>query len=198
MPVIFSEEQRGQIKARIKQKALELFKSKSVRKTTVAELAESVGIAKGTFYNFYASKGQLAAEIIEDFNAVSENELRSMLDSKGRIRLDELYEVYKNAFRPEAAFSYHFSPDDVRWLMDTEETKKFFDPEQSKEIARLVLGYVDGIRQDIDYGYIVNFAKMINLSIENRNAFCEDAFEKNLASIFGVMLSYLRGDSDVH
>ena len=121
-----------------------------------------------------------------------------MLDGKGRIRLDELYEVYRNAFRPEAAFSYHFSPDDIRWLMDTEETKKFFDPEQSKEIARLVLSYVDGIRQDIDYGYIVNFAKMINLSIENRNAFCEDAFEKNLASIFDVMLNYLRGDGDVH
>ena len=198
MPVIFTEEQRGQIKSQIKQKALELFKSKSVRKTTVAELAESVGIAKGTFYNFYASKGALAAEIIEDFNKVSQKELRALLEEKGKIPLDEMYELYRNAFRPEAAFSYHFSPDDICWLMDTEETKKFFDPEQSKEIARLVLGYVDGIREDIDYGYIVNFAKMINLSIENRKAFCEDAFEKNLASIFDVMVNYLRGDGDVH
>ena len=198
MPVIFTEEQRERIKAQIKQKALELFESKSLRKTTVAELAESVGIAKGTFYNFYPSKGALAAEIIEDYNAVSERELRAMLEKKGRIKLDDLYGFYKNAFRPEAAFSYHFSPDDIRWMMDTEETKRFFDPDQSKELAMLILSYVDGIRQDVDYGYIVNFAKMINMSIENRAAFCADAFEKNLASIFEVMLAYLRGDSDVH
>ena len=198
MPVIFTEEQRERIKAQIKQKALELFESKSLRKTTVAELAESVGIAKGTFYNFYPSKGALVAEIIEDYNAVSERELRAMLEKKGRIKLDDLYGFYKNAFRPEAAFSYHFSPDDIRWMMDTEETKRFFDPDQSKELAMLILSYVDGIRQDVDYGYIVNFAKMINMSIENRAAFCADAFEKNLASIFEVMLAYLRGDSDVH
>ena len=198
MPVIFTEEQREQIKTQIKQRALELFKSKSVRKTTVAELAESVGIAKGSFYNFYASKGQLVAEIIEDYNVVSEKELRAMLEKMGRIKLDDFYEFYKNAFRPETAFSYHFSSDDIRWMMDTEETKRFFAPEQSKELAKLVLGYVEGIRQDIDYGYIVNFAKMINMSIENRFSFCADAFDKNLASIFEVMLAYLKGDNDVH
>ena len=52
MPVIFSEEQREQIRQQIKEHAKELFSQKSVRKTGVAELAKCVGIAKGTFYHF--------------------------------------------------------------------------------------------------------------------------------------------------
>ena len=55
MPVIFTEEQREEIKQQIRENAIKCFEKKGVRKTTVAELADSVGIAKGTFYNFYQS-----------------------------------------------------------------------------------------------------------------------------------------------
>ena len=95
MPVIFSEEQREQIRRQIKEQAKELFSQKSVRKTSVSELAESVGIAKGTFYHFYASKGALVAEIIDDYNAVSEKALWQMLEKKGKIPLEEFADFLK-------------------------------------------------------------------------------------------------------
>ena len=81
MPVIFSEKKRREISGQIKQSALRLFETKGIRKTTVAELAESVGIAKGTFYNFYSTKGQLVAEIMDDFDATAERELRKKLEA---------------------------------------------------------------------------------------------------------------------
>lgn len=46
MPVIFSEKKRLEISRQIKEAALSLFETKGIRKTTVAELSESVGIAK--------------------------------------------------------------------------------------------------------------------------------------------------------
>ena len=194
MPIIFSEEQREQIRQQIQAKAKELFSQKSVRKTSVAELAESVGIAKGTFYHFYPSKGALVAEIIDDYNAVSEKALRQMLDTKGRIPLEEFAVFYKNTFRSELAFSYHFSPDDIKWMMETEETRRFFNAEDAIGLTQLILRYVDGIRPDIDYGYIVNFAKLINLAIESRATFCAEAFDRNLDAIFRMMLVYLKGE----
>lgn len=194
MPVIFSEEQREQIRRQIKEQAKELFSQKSVRKTSVSELAESVGIAKGTFYHFYASKGALVAEIIDDYNAVSVEALWQMLEKKGKIPLEEFADFYKSAFRPESSFAYHFSPDDIKWMTETEETKHFFNAEDSIRLAQLILSYADGIRPDVDYAYIVNFAKLINLAIENRAAFCAEAFDKNLDAIFGMMLAYLKGE----
>ena len=101
MPVIFSEKKRHEISRQIKEAALRLFKTKGIRKTTVAELAESVGIAKGTFYNFYATKGQLVAEIMDDFDAASERELRNKIGGRDKIPIAEFYKYYVELFRPD-------------------------------------------------------------------------------------------------
>lgn len=196
MPVIFSEKKRREISDQIKEAALRLFETKGIRKTTVAELAESVGIAKGTFYNFYATKGQLVAEIMDDFNDAAEQELRKKLEGRPKIPVTEFYNYYTELFRPNTAFSFHFGADDIMLMQEMEETKKFFSAEYAVKNAKLVMGFLDGIREDIDYGYIANFAKLVNLAIENRSAFCEDAFERNLQAIFGLMLQYLCGNED--
>lgn len=192
MPVIFTEEQRDELRKRIKENALKRFKEKGVRKTTVAELAQSVGIAKGTFYNFYKSKGELTADILADFDKASEAQLREQLEKNGRIHIDRLFEVYRNVFSPETAFSFHFTPDDIAWMQETEETKHYFEPEYGIKTAKLLFEHVDGIRSDIDLEYIVNFAKLINLMIENRTSFCEGAFDKNISAVMQMMLSHLK------
>lgn len=196
MPVIFSEEKRREISAQIKEAALRLFEAKGIRKTTVAELAESVGIAKGTFYNFYATKGELVAAIMDDFDAASERELRKKFDGRDKIPVTEFYKYYTELFRPDTAFSFHFSADDITLMQEMEETRKYFSQEHAVKNAKLVLGYVAGIRSDVDYAYIANFAKLVNLAIENRNAFCQEAFGRNLRAIFDLMLDYLCTNED--
>lgn len=170
------------VSRQIKEAALRLFKTKGIRKTTVAELAESVGIAKGTFYNFYATKGQLVAEIMEDFDAASERELRNKIGGRDKIPIAEFYKCYVELFRPDTAFSFHFTPDDITAMQEMEEPRRFFSQEHAVKATKLVLEYVDGVREDVDYAYIANFAKLVNLAIENRGAFCQEAFEKNLRS----------------
>lgn len=192
MPIIFSEKQREEIKQKLKGSALNSFENKGVRKTTVAELAKTVGIAKGTFYNFYESKGALIADILADFDEISIRELCKYLEKQERIPIDKMFEIYQNAFRPESAFSFHFTPDDIEWLKETAETKHYFSPEYGIKTAKLILAYVDGIRSDVDYAYVVNIAKLINLMIENRESMCESAFDQNLHSLMELMLTYLR------
>lgn len=196
VPVIFSENKRREISSQIKEAALRLFETKGIRKTTVAELAESVGIAKGTFYNFYATKGQLVAEIMDDFDAASEQELRKKFGDRDKIPITEFFNYYVDLFSPNTAFSFHFSPDDITLMQEMEETRKFFSPEYAIKNTKLVLDYIDGIRENVDYAYIANFAKLINLAIENRNAFCHEAFEQNLRAIFDLMLKYLCTNAD--
>lgn len=192
MPVIFTEEQREDLRKKIKENALKCFEEKGVLKTTIAELAHSVGIAKGTFYNFYKSKGELTADILSDFDKASDAQLREQLEKNGRIHIDRLFEVYRDVFRPETAFSFHFTPDDIAWMQDTRETMHYFTPEYGIKTAKLLLDHVDGIRSDIDYEYIVNFAKLINLMIENRASFCKGAFDKNIAAVMQMMLGHLK------
>lgn len=68
MPKIYSEEEKKQIIAKLKEEANRLLQEKGVKKTTVDELVKRVGIPKGTFYLFYPSKEMLLFDVSQDFH----------------------------------------------------------------------------------------------------------------------------------
>ena len=68
MPKIYSDEEKKNIIAKLKNEANKLMQEKGVKKTTVDELVKRVGIPKGTFYLFYPSKEMLLFEVSQDFH----------------------------------------------------------------------------------------------------------------------------------
>ncbi|MBC7221122.1 TetR/AcrR family transcriptional regulator [Candidatus Bipolaricaulota bacterium] len=64
MPRALTQAEREAIRARLLRAGRELFARYGLRKTTVEELAHAAGIAKGTFYLFFASKEALYAELL--------------------------------------------------------------------------------------------------------------------------------------
>jgi AcrR family transcriptional regulator len=66
MPKAFSEHEKQTIRAQMRDKGKKLFEKQGIKKTSVDELAQAVGISKGAFYLFYASKEELFLEILEE------------------------------------------------------------------------------------------------------------------------------------
>ncbi|HUE98456.1 MAG TPA: TetR/AcrR family transcriptional regulator [Anaerolineales bacterium] len=69
MPKAFSEHEKETIRAQMREKAKKLFEKQGLKKTSVDELAQAVGISKGAFYLFYESKEELFLEILEGLEA---------------------------------------------------------------------------------------------------------------------------------
>lgn len=80
------EKQRILIKQEILDKAIELFETKGYEETSVTEITNGVGIAKGTFYNYFDSKKDIlfiwalsvlqkldVAKALSSSNSVKEN-----------------------------------------------------------------------------------------------------------------------------
>jgi AcrR family transcriptional regulator len=65
MPKAFTELEKETIRAQLRAKSTKLFEKHGVRKTSVDEITEAVGISKGAFYLFYESKEELLLEILE-------------------------------------------------------------------------------------------------------------------------------------
>ncbi|MCF7804010.1 MAG: TetR/AcrR family transcriptional regulator [Candidatus Marinimicrobia bacterium] len=63
MPKSFSSEEKTEIKNALLQTGEDLFSTFGLKKTTVEDLTEAVGIAKGSFYSFFESKEVLYFEI---------------------------------------------------------------------------------------------------------------------------------------
>jgi AcrR family transcriptional regulator len=65
MPKAFSEHEQEILRAQMREKGKRLFEKQGLKKTSVDELAQAVGISKGAFYLFYPSKEELFMEILE-------------------------------------------------------------------------------------------------------------------------------------
>jgi AcrR family transcriptional regulator len=75
MPKAFSEREKETIRAQMRVKGKKLFEKQGLKKTSLDELTEAVGISKGAFYLFFESKEELFLEILEQI----EKEIQSSI-----------------------------------------------------------------------------------------------------------------------
>lgn len=64
MAKAFSEEEKELIKTKIMETALDLFHDKGTKSLSIQELTRRVGIAQGSFYNFWKDKDALVLDIM--------------------------------------------------------------------------------------------------------------------------------------
>ena len=197
MPVIFTDEMRKEIEKNIKASALKLFEEKGIRDTTVAELAKSVGIAKGTFYNFFDSKGALVCSIIDDYDKKAYDRIYEQLGSDKKMPAADFYKIYSSLFTPEKTFICHIDAGDIEWMKQDSSTKVYFESERAMKITAFLLGFIEGVRDDIDLGYVANTVKTVNLIIENRELFCTESIDKNINFLLEHLLLYITGNEDI-
>lgn len=63
----FTDEKRERVREALHETGRELFARYGIRKTSISELTETVGIGKGTFYQFYDSKEKLYVDILNQY-----------------------------------------------------------------------------------------------------------------------------------
>jgi len=69
MPKAFSEQEKETIRHQLYEKGQQLFALYGLKKTSVDDLVQAVGISKGAFYLFYDSKEALLFDILEQIEA---------------------------------------------------------------------------------------------------------------------------------
>lgn len=78
------------------QAALKLFSSNGFHKTTIPDIAKSLGMSVGNLYNYFKSKDALAKEIIKYTSEVLGQEIRAvnMLDISSKDKIKKIVELY--------------------------------------------------------------------------------------------------------
>ncbi|CCU80187.1 Transcriptional regulator, TetR family [Halanaerobium saccharolyticum subsp. saccharolyticum DSM 6643] len=143
------------------QAGIEIFAAKGYYNTHIAEIVESVGIAKGTFYLYFNSKNDLFISLIRRFEdiflelfeidiLVAETEDLKSFFSKLLKKIFSLYKEHKNLsiiiLREAVAVNEKFR-----------EEFKEMDARRFKRINNLYQFLLDNdyLNQEIDYDYFV-------------------------------------------
>ena len=98
MPKAFSEQEKQTIQARLLEEGRKQFATFGLTKTRVEELATAVGISKGAFYHFYASKEALFMDVVEAAEKDFQREVLATIDMPGPTPHARLFAVLHKAF----------------------------------------------------------------------------------------------------
>lgn len=130
MPKIVGESERQRIKDAMQNAVIQLIKQKSIRKITVEEITQVIGIGKGSFYLYYESKELLFYSVVKfcEQNMIDEIFKIQNLDMGASEKVHKvMYEMY---LAPDSIMLY-LSPADMDWLIRKLPTE-YFEYEQKK------------------------------------------------------------------
>lgn len=99
MAIAFSEEEKRIINEKLKEAARECLTRYGVKKTTVDQMVQMAGIAKGSFYKFYDTKEVLIFTVLEEYQEMLLSGLIDRLKSEDAMNSDKfselVYELYQ-------------------------------------------------------------------------------------------------------
>ncbi len=84
MPKAFSEQEQAVIRAQLREQGQRLFTIYGLKKTSVDDLTQAVGISKGAFYLFYGSKEALMMEILEQIEETMQTRILDYVTQQDR------------------------------------------------------------------------------------------------------------------
>jgi AcrR family transcriptional regulator len=192
MPRIYSDEKREELKKSLLAAALELIKRQGLRKMAISELTERVGIAQGTFYNFFPSKEMIVYELARSYQASLDFRMDSLLARKGYLDRQDVGELYRDIMlRDEDNVLRYLSPADLQTLMTRlpgDYAQKLADSRERLEgnIARL-----KGGRKTVDTAACLDWIQLMSLAVSNRGLFLQDGFEKMIDGLIDNLQSEL-------
>lgn len=119
MPKAFAEHEKAIIRQQLREKGQQLFALHGLKKTSVDDLVQAVGISKGAFYLFYASKEELLLDILEHIEAELQTSVLTYVtrpDQNARQNVRDL--LHHFLLRWDAyPLLKHFSQDDYMLLV---------------------------------------------------------------------------------
>lgn len=75
------EKQKAEIRDSIVRASEELFRTKGFTETTIEEITSTAGVARGTFYNYFQTKEDLAIEITYEFEVLTFEQIDEFFES---------------------------------------------------------------------------------------------------------------------
>ena len=199
MPKAFSEQEKDTIRLQMREKGKKLFEKHGLKKTSVDELTEAVGISKGAFYLFYESKEELFLEILEQF----ENEIQTQILEftiapkanaqknvsemlKGLLLTWDAYPLLKNFSKTD--FDYLVRKIPSERVLQHASNDEAFTTEFIKKIKR------EGINVKAPPRVVSNLIKSLFFMGLHRDDMGETAYQETIGVLIDLVAGYIAGE----
>jgi len=199
MPKAFSEHEKETIRAQMRERGKKLFEKQGLKKTSVDELTEAVGISKGAFYLFFESKEELFLEILEQIEheiqtSILEFAIKPKADARKNVSdmlksfllTWDAYPLLKNFSRSD--FDYLVRKVSHERAMKHANNDEGFTNEFIKKIKR------EGITVKASPRIMSNLIKSLFFMGLHREELGEDSYEETMNVMIDLVAGYIVGE----
>lgn len=192
MPKIYSNEKRQEITNQLMMVGLELIKQHGLKKMSIHELTKRVGIAQGTFYNFFNSKEMLVYALADAYQQSVKDKLEEIIQTKGYLERTDLRELYTRMFLKDEHNVYRFLTRADLQNLSTRLPSDCFDKiTDIKAEMESNLRHVREKKEQYDLDAVINWIQIMNLTIQNKDILVEAGIEKIILQLIENMLDEL-------
>ena len=199
MPKAFSEAEREIIRAQMRAKGKKMFEKQGVKKTSVDELAQAVGISKGAFYLFYESKEELFLDILEQLeqeiqSSILEYSIKPKANTKKNVSdmlkafllTRESYPLLKNFGKAE--FEYLLRKVPPEWVMKHANKDEEFIDQFMQKIKK------EGIAVKASPRVVSNLIKMLFFTGLYLEELGKEAYQETMDVMINMVAGYIVGE----
>jgi len=189
VPKIYSEDKRQEIRKQLMFAGLELIKQNGMKKMRIEEITRKVGIAQGTFYNFFDSKEQLVYGLTNVYKERLNHKTDAIVKSKGFLTREDLRELYFDMILKDEDNVYRFlKRDDIQILLTRLPSDCLSKIPDVKTQLQKNLLYVTEKKENYDLNAVINWIQVMNLTIENIDILVKTGVEKIINKMIENML----------
>lgn len=181
MPKIFTEQEREIIRNKLLDAGIKALSVKHYRDIKVDEIASAIGIAKGTFYNFFQSKEIFFYEIIQTIKEKNRISLRELFDNNIPLEKDISALLYHRYTQIKTVYDY-FSPEEMKLIVRKLPQSDLHD--DSVEFARQICEHFAPENNEKEYAVIVAMCNILGLAASNKSIFETIEAYESAVSIF--------------
>ncbi len=201
MPQAFSDHEKETIRHQMREKGKALFEKQGLKKTTVEELTEIVGISKGAFYLFYDSKEDLYMEILEHLEIEIQSSILEFSMQPGANAHHNVTDLLKSFFHTmeKAPILKNFNMSDYDYLVRKLPAERVLqhinsdDDFMGKFISKINR---EGIVVDASPNVISNLVKSLFLVGLHREDFKKEEYGELMDVLIHLVAGYVAGEYD--
>ena len=184
MPKIFSSEDRELIRKKMLEAGITLLGHKRYKNISVEEISAAVGVAKGTFYNFFPSKEKYFYEIM---HYIKEQNRAPLLALCGNTTASDISDCVYNRYTNTRTVYDYFTPDEMKQIMRL--LPDGDDKNDSVGFAAELCSRIDNAKGDP--GTVVGMFNILAIAASNRSLLEPGSYESALRVFSDALAKYI-------
>ena len=184
MPRIFSEDDRELIRRKMLDAGIKMLEHKRYKNISVEEISAEVGVAKGTFYNFFPSKEIYFYQIMHHIKEMNRAPLRAL---GGNVTKSEISDCIYNRYMDTKTVYDYFTPDEMKQIM--RRLPDGDDQNDSVDFAEELCSRIDNAKGEP--GTVVGMFNILAIAASNKSLLDAVAYGSALRVFSDALARYI-------